>query len=88
MVDDHRLRDFQLKVLNEMKKIPFGKTASYKDLGHGMNSRAYQAIGSACGQNPFLLIYPCHRVVGTKGPGGFMHGLKMKQELLQLEMGS
>ncbi len=84
-LDDSRLSPFQLKVLKQMEKVPFGQTATYKDLGLGMNSRAYQAIGTACGQNPFLLIYPCHRIVGSQGPGGFAHGLKMKRELLQLE---
>lgn len=79
------LTPFQIKVLKEMKKIPFGQVATYKDLSLGMKSKAYQAIGSACGRNPFLLIYPCHRVVGTKDLGGFAHGLKMKKELLRLE---
>lgn len=86
-LDDSRLTPFQLKVLKEMEKVPFGQTATYKDLGIAMNSRAYQAIGTACGGNPFLLIYPCHRIVGLKGPGGFAHGLKMKRELLKLEQG-
>jgi O-6-methylguanine DNA methyltransferase len=76
---------FQLKVLNQMKKIPFGKVATYKDIAAGIKSKGFQAIGTACGRNPFLLIYPCHRVIGSKGLGGFAHGLKMKKELLRLE---
>jgi O-6-methylguanine DNA methyltransferase len=84
-LDFRGLTDFQMNVLKEMKKIPYGQVASYKDLAVAMKSRAYQAIGTACGQNPFMLIYPCHRVVGTNGLGGFAHGLKMKEELLKLE---
>lgn len=76
---------FQLEVLKAMKKIPYGKTATYKDIAAKMKSKAFQAIGSACGRNPFLLIYPCHRVVGSKDLGGFAHGLPMKQKLLDLE---
>ncbi|MFL5783166.1 MAG: methylated-DNA--[protein]-cysteine S-methyltransferase [Bacteriovoracaceae bacterium] len=76
---------FQAKVLKEMKKIPYGEVRSYGELAKTMKSRAFQAIGNACGNNPFMLIYPCHRVVGTNGPGGFAHGLKMKSELLKLE---
>lgn len=76
---------FQLEVLEAMKKIPYGQTATYKDLALKMKSKAYQAIGSACGRNPFLLIYPCHRVIGTKDMGGFAHGLSMKMKLLRLE---
>jgi O-6-methylguanine DNA methyltransferase len=84
-LDLSRLSPFQLRVLKAMKEIPFGKTATYKDLALKLKSRGYQAIGSACGRNPFLLIYPCHRVVGSSGPGGFAHGLKMKSALLALE---
>ena len=76
---------FQMKVLKEMKKIPYGEIRSYGELAKAMKSKAFQAIGNACGKNPFMLIYPCHRVVGTNGPGGFAHGLKMKSELLKLE---
>jgi methylated-DNA-[protein]-cysteine S-methyltransferase len=73
-LDFSELSDFQMSVLKEMKKIPYGKVASYK------------AIGSACGNNPFLLIYPCHRVIGSKSLGGFAHGLEMKQKLIDLEI--
>jgi len=84
-LDMSGMTDFQIKVLKEMNKIPYGKLASYKDLAQGMKSRGYQAIGSACGSNPFMLIYPCHRVVGSKDLGGFAHGLEMKKKLLALE---
>lgn len=82
------LTPFQHKVLAAMRKIPYGEVATYKDLALKINSRGYQAIGSACGKNPFMLIYPCHRVVGSKDLGGFAHGLKMKKDLLKLEKSS
>ena len=84
-LDYSELTPFQLKVLKEMKKISFGKVATYKDLANGMKSKGYQAIGTACGRNPFMLIYPCHRVLGTNNLGGFAHGLEMKKSLLALE---
>lgn len=84
-LDLSSLTPFQQRVLEEMGKIPYGHVATYKDLAAGMKSKGFQAIGSACGRNPFLLIYPCHRVVGSSGMGGFAHGLKMKAELLKLE---
>ncbi len=84
-IDLSPLTPFQLLVLTEMKKIPYGQVASYKDLAQKMKSLAYQAIGSACGKNPYLLIYPCHRVVGSHNLGGFAHGLTMKRALLKLE---
>lgn len=79
------LTPFHVRVLEEMKKIPYGKIASYKDLATALKTKGYQAIGTACGRNPFMLIYPCHRVVSSKDLGGFAHGLKMKRELLSLE---
>lgn len=84
-LDLSKLTPFQAKVLKQMKKIPYGETATYKVLADGMKSKAFQAIGSACGRNPFLLIYPCHRVVGSTDIGGFAHGVEMKRKLLELE---
>lgn len=84
-LDISHLTDFQLRVLKEMRKIPYGKVHSYKQIAERMKSKGYQAIGSACGKNPFLLIYPCHRVIGSNNLGGFAHGLEMKQKLLKLE---
>lgn len=84
-LDEKDLTPFQKQVLKAMKAIPYGKTSTYKELADKMNSKAFQAIGSACGRNPFLLIYPCHRVLGSDGIGGFAHGLKMKKQLLSLE---
>ena len=84
-LDMSGLTPFQAKVMKEMKKIPYGEVRSYGELAKAMKSKAFQAIGNACGKNPFMLIYPCHRVVGTNGPGGFAHGPKMKSELLKLE---
>ncbi len=84
-LDMKGITPFQAKVLKEMKKIPYGQVRSYGELAKALKSKAFQAIGGACGNNPFMLIYPCHRVVGTNGPGGFAHGLKMKAELLKLE---
>jgi O-6-methylguanine DNA methyltransferase len=84
-LDFSGLSPFQQQVLAEMAKIPYGKVQSYRDLAQRMDSKAYQAIGGACGRNPFLLIYPCHRVVGSHDMGGFAHGPEMKLSLLELE---
>ena len=79
------INPFQEKILSQLEKITYGSIKSYKQIADGMNTKAYQAIGSGCGRNPLLIIFPCHRVVGTNGPGGFAHGLKMKRLLLELE---
>lgn len=81
----HGVTSFQKSLLSHMKDIPYGAVRSYKELAHDMNSKAYQAVGSGCGRNPLLLIYPCHRVIGSNGIGGFANGRKMKRSLLELE---
>lgn len=77
--------DFQKRVWKEIEKIPYGQTLTYKDIGENIKSKAYQSIGTACGKNPILLRIPCHRVVASKGIGGFSYGLDIKKKLLGLE---
>jgi O-6-methylguanine DNA methyltransferase len=84
-LDFSGLTPFQLKILKQMVKIPYGQFATYKDLATCIKTKGYQAVGTACGKNPFMLIYPCHRVIGSKDLGGFAHGLEMKKSLLTLE---
>lgn len=77
--------DFQKSVWKEIEKIPYGKTLTYKEIGNNLNSKAYQAIGSACGKNPILFRIPCHRVLGKNNLGGFFYGLDLKKKLLKME---
>lgn len=77
--------DFQKRVWKEIEKIPYGKTLTYKEIGEKLNSKAYQAIGTACGKNPILFRIPCHRVVGKNNLGGFFYGLDLKKNLLKME---
>ena len=78
--------DFQKDVWNEIKKIPYGETASYGDIAKRIdNPNAYRAVGSACNANPIPLIIPCHRVVASNGIGGYGGGLALKKKLMELE---
>jgi methylated-DNA-[protein]-cysteine S-methyltransferase len=79
--------DFQKKVLKTlMKKIGFGRTASYEDLAEMSGSAgAARAVGNVMSNNPWPVIVPCHRVLGRRGPGGFSSGIEMKMTLLSLE---
>lgn len=78
---------FQLAVWREMARIPFGRTRSYGELAHAVDS-APRAIGNACGRNPIPIIIPCHRVVASgRRVGGYSSpgGLDAKRFLLELE---
>jgi methylated-DNA-[protein]-cysteine S-methyltransferase len=77
---------FQQSVWRVILKIPYGKTTTYKQIARKIGKpRAVRAVGTACGKNPWIIIVPCHRVVGADGLGGYAGGLKRKRMLLALE---
>lgn len=80
--------EFQLAVLDELQKIPYGTTTSYGDIAERIGRpKAVRAVGAANGRNPLPIIIPCHRVVGSSGDlTGFGGGLPTKKALLRLEM--
>ena len=79
--------DFQKKVWNELKKIPYGETISYGELANRIGDKnLIRAAASANGANPLPIIIPCHRVIGADGSlTGYGGGLDVKQKLLELE---
>ena len=79
--------EFQMKVWSELRKIPFGKTISYRELARKVqNEKACRAVGTANGKNPLSIVVPCHRVIAADGSlGGYSGGLEMKRALLSLE---
>lgn len=78
---------FQKKVWNQLSKIPYGKTVSYKDVAVKIkNEKAVRAVGTANGRNPICIVVPCHRVIAADGTlGGYTGGLHIKTKLLALE---
>lgn len=83
------LPPFTKKVLENCKKIPYGKTLTYKELARKSgNARAARAVGNALRRNPLPIIIPCHRVIGCDGGlHGYMgkEGVEIKRQLLKLE---
>lgn len=86
-LEDRRFTDFQRAAWAAMREIPYGQTQSYRWVAESIGKpRAYRAVGNACAKNPFLIIQPCHRVVGSRGKlGGFSAGLRLKRTLLTME---
>lgn len=78
---------FQLRVWEQLKAIPYGRTRSYGELARDLGGRSLaQAIGAANAGNPILIVIPCHRVVGADGSlTGYAGGLERKRQLLGLE---
>lgn len=79
--------DFQKKVWRALESIEYGKVVSYGDIARAIgNPQAVRAVGGAVGQNPFSIIVPCHRVVGSnRSLTGYGGGFEAKKFLLSLE---
>lgn len=79
--------EFQKRVWQELIKIPYGKTISYKELAKAVgNEKACRAVGMANNKNKIMIIIPCHRVVGSNGDlTGYAGGLDIKKQLIDLE---
>jgi methylated-DNA-[protein]-cysteine S-methyltransferase len=78
---------FMQEVWKTLCKIPYGKTATYKQIAEKIGRpKAARAVGLACRRNPIPFFIPCHRVVGSDGDlTGYRGGLELKKHLLLLE---
>lgn len=86
LLDLSGLTEFQREVLSFVASIPLGETLTYGQVADRLGRpKAARAVGSALGKNPFPLIIPCHRVVGSKGIGGYSSGVELKQKILDVE---
>ena len=79
--------DFQRRVWDSLRAIPFGETISYAELARRIDKpKAVRAVGAANGRNPLMIIVPCHRVIGADGSlTGFGGGIDRKRWLLDHE---
>jgi AraC family transcriptional regulator of adaptative response/methylated-DNA-[protein]-cysteine methyltransferase len=78
---------FQLRVWEELRRIPYGSTRSYAEVAEAIGRpTATRAVARACATNPVALVTPCHRVVRTGGAlGGYRWGVGRKERLLEQE---
>lgn len=79
--------EFQQRVWQTLKLIPWGETISYGELASRIGQpNAARAVGSANGANPLAPVVPCHRVIQSGGSlGGYGGGLPLKSRLLAAE---
>ncbi|MDE2999092.1 MAG: methylated-DNA--[protein]-cysteine S-methyltransferase [Gemmatimonadota bacterium] len=78
---------FQGMVWRATREIPYGGRRSYGDVANAVGRpKAARAVGAALGKNPYVIVVPCHRVVGASGAlTGFAYGGEWKAALLALE---
>lgn len=79
--------EFQKKVWNELIKVPYGTTATYKDIAAAVgNIKAVRAVGNTNRNNKIAIIIPCHRIIGSDGSlTGYAGGLHRKEWLIKHE---
>jgi AraC family transcriptional regulator, regulatory protein of adaptative response / methylated-DNA-[protein]-cysteine methyltransferase len=80
---------FQERVWRKLRRIPYGKTASYEAIARKIGSPAsVRAVARANGTNRLYLLVPCHRVIAKDGTlSGYGGGVWRKRRLLELERG-
>ena len=88
-LDLSRFSDFQRRVWEITKSIPYGEVRTYRQVSDELgNPKASRAVGTALARNPAPIIVPCHRVVRTNGKlGGYSGagGIDTKARLLKME---
>ena len=79
--------DFQVKVWQELLKIPVGKIITYGEIARNIGRpRSARPVGRAVGKNPVVYLIPCHRVICSSGKmGNFMWGTETKLQFLNYE---
>ncbi|MBP5260606.1 MAG: methylated-DNA--[protein]-cysteine S-methyltransferase [Clostridiales bacterium] len=85
--------DFQKSVWNAISQVKYGSTRSYEDIALEISDgdvnkakNLTRAVGNACSDNPFMLVVPCHRIIGKDGKlAGFSAGVEVQDFLLTLE---
>lgn len=84
---DVRATAFQQRVWEELRRIPYGTTASYSEIARRLGQpSATRAVARACATNPVALVTPCHRVVRENGDlSGYRWGIERKRKLLAQE---
>jgi AraC family transcriptional regulator of adaptative response/methylated-DNA-[protein]-cysteine methyltransferase len=84
---DVRASQFQRRVWDALRAIPYGATRSYSEIAAAIHRpKAARAVARACASNPVALVVPCHRVIGAHGDlSDYRWGAHRKRALLDRE---
>ena len=79
--------EFEQRVWEAIRSIPYGETRSYKWLAEEVGSpKGMRAVGQALSKNPLPIVVPCHRIIEASGRiGGYSSGQDIKRRLLMME---
>jgi len=81
--------DFEKNIWRKTAEILYGQVSTYKEVAEDAGyCAAWRAAGTALGNNPLMLVIPCHRVIKSSGDiGKYGGGEKIKALLLEHEAG-
>ncbi len=84
---DLRGTEFQVRVWQALRQIPFGQTRSYQQVADAIGQpRSVRAVATAIAQNPIAMLVPCHRVIHSDGTLGEYHwGRELKRRIIDWE---
>lgn len=84
---DVRGTSFQQRVWKALRKIPAGRTMSYREIAKRLGApSATRAVAGACAANHLAVAIPCHRVVRADGTlSGYAWGVERKRALIDRE---
>jgi len=87
LLDLSHVPPFHRKVLRALAGISKGAVSTYGEIAAKAGSPGgARAAGQGCANNPFPIVFPCHRVIRSDGAlGGFGGGHKLKRALLDVE---
>src|SRR5262249_10800064 len=67
-LDFEGVSPFARRVYEAARAVPPGSTTTYRELAQRLGEpRKARAVGQALGRNPFAVVVPCHRVLGSDG---------------------
>jgi methylated-DNA-[protein]-cysteine S-methyltransferase len=93
-VDLEALPPFQKKVLQHLRTLSHNETTTYSELAEAIGHKgAARAVGTALANNPYPLVFPCHKVLKSDGSLGNFScnahsqkaALKLKKQLIEFE---
>jgi methylated-DNA-[protein]-cysteine S-methyltransferase len=78
---------FFREVWAALQQVPYGATSTYSRIANEMGRPGgARAVGLANARNPFSIVVPCHRVMGSQAAlRGYAGGLRAKHYLLSHE---
>jgi len=56
--EDEKMKTFADKAYDLLRKVPKGYVTTYKEIAHGLETRAYRGVGQAMRRNPYAPEVP------------------------------